>query len=55
MYPEKGEVIAFVGVGNGDLKSTRASVAIAVDSLKKVNKDQQLNFEIFSNSNIKRN
>lgn len=54
MYPAKGEMIAFVGVGKGDLKSTRAGVAMAVESLKKVNKDKELNVEIYSKFNIKR-
>lgn len=55
MYPAKGEMIAFVGVGKGDLKSSRAGVAMAVESLKKVNKDKELNVEIYSKFNIKRN
>ena len=55
MYPEKGKLIAHVGLGKGDSKFTRAGVATAVESLKRVNNDEQLNVEIFSNVNIKRN
>jgi hypothetical protein len=55
MYPEKGKVIAYVGLGKGDSNLTRAGVAKAVESLKKVNHDEQLNVEIYTNANIKRN